>query len=158
VLKQGLSKTKTGRPRSESRRRAATPLPRPRAAHPCPSASSPMRRLRPPAVPGRAASLGRHAPRDARSPRRDAPARHPRSTSRTRAARPSGPSAASPPSCAVLRPEPSHRHHRRSGRPYLRHPPFLLASPEPAPTAPPRPPWPPPSKLPPCSPSLPPHV
>jgi hypothetical protein len=70
VLKQGLSKTKTGRPHSESRRRAATPLPRPRAAHPCPSASSPMRRLRPPAVPGRAASLGRHAPRDAPSPRR----------------------------------------------------------------------------------------
>jgi hypothetical protein len=48
---------------------------------------------------------------------RHTPACHPHRTGQTRAAWPSGPSAAFPLSCVVLWPEPSRRHHRRSGRP-----------------------------------------
>jgi hypothetical protein len=66
VLKQGLNKIKSCRPRSAPRRHAAMPRPRP-------SASAPMRRPRPPPAeaahhPSCAPFLGRHAPHDARSP------------------------------------------------------------------------------------------
>jgi hypothetical protein len=89
------------------------------------------------------------APRRSESAPRHAPARHPRHTGRTRTAQPSGPSAAFPPSCAVLRPEPSRRRHRRSGLTYLRRLPFSSRSHRRSTALP----WPPPSKLSPCSPS-----
>jgi hypothetical protein len=116
----GGSENKTGWPHSALRRHAVTP--------------------RPCAARGRAASLGRHVPRDTQeSAPRHTPARHPRRTGRTRTARPSGPSAASPPSCAVLRLEPSRRHHRRSN-PALFKAPTFSSCPHRRSTAPPWPP------------------
>jgi hypothetical protein len=143
VLKQGLSKIKSCRSRSAPRRRARARVPPEdttgRGRTPPEPHSFPR--------PSRASRCSESAPRHA-------PARHPRRTGRTRTARPSGLSAAFPPSCIVLRPEPSRRRHHRSGHPYLRRPPFS-SHPHRRSTTPP---WPPPSKLSPCSPSWPPRA
>jgi hypothetical protein len=116
VLKQGLGKIKSCLSCSVPRRRAATPRRDARAPQrPRPCAA----RGRTPPEP-RSFPTPSHAPRRSESASRHASAHHPRRTGRTRGARPSGPSTTFPPSCVVLRREPSRHRHCRSGRTYLR--------------------------------------
>jgi hypothetical protein len=120
-----------------------------RAVAPRPSVSALVRHPRRPSPeaarrPKTRSSLGRPRPRHTSTC-------HTRRAGRMRTTQPSGPSAASLPHASYYG-QSITLSSPLIGPPLFKHPPFLLAPPDPAPAAPPRPPWPPPSKPPPCSP------